>query len=731
MVTAPRGDHAKFRAGLRVGGVGVLFAVRMAQHPFLDASFHVSWSQLTPEHIVPDLEAALVAAQATIDAVAALDLAGLTYANTFLALEHSTEELNTAWSKVTHLQSVADSPAVREAHNAMLPKVSAFYAAIPLHAALWLRLKTFAESAAARALGGIHRRFLDETVKDFRQAGADLPVEKRARLEALQTELAEVTQKYSEHVLDATNAWQLLVTDEARLVGLPAHAQVAARRNAEAKGAAGWRFTLHQPSLEPFMTYLDDEALRREMWTASAALGAQAPHDNTPLIARILTLRAEKAALLGRAHFADSVLERRMARTGARALAFVEDFQRRCAGAFARECGELEAFKAKQTGQAAARLAPWEIMYWAEKLRRERYDFDEEALRPYFPMNRVIAGLFEIAGRVFGLRITERVTECRAAFTPATADPTSAPPETIEVWHPEVKFYDVHDARDRHLGSFYADWHPRESKRGGAWMNYLITGGPRVDGTRAPHLGLMCGNLTPPAAGTPALLTHREVETVFHEFGHLLHHLLGEVEIKSLNGVNVAWDFVELPSQIMENWTWERASLDLFARHHETGAPIPAEVFKKMTAAKNFRSACVTMRQVAFAKVDLLMHTRTAEFAAAPDVEPLARAAIADCLVPTQPPMPTAVKRFTHIFSDPVGYAAGYYSYKWAEVLDADAFTRFKREGIFNPTVGAEFVEKVLSRGNSAAAEELYHAFMGRDADLNALLERSGLVAGA
>jgi oligopeptidase A len=681
----------------------------MPSHPYLDSAFHIPWSQLTAGPVVPDITAALARAEAALAEIVAGEPGYQTYETTFLALERATEELSAAWTKVTHLQSVADSPALREAHNAMLPKVSAFLAAIPLNAGLWLRLRTVAESPEGRALAGIHRRFVDETVADFKQAGADLPPEKRARIEALQSELAQLTQKYSENVLDATNAWQLIVADEARLAGLPPHAKAAARRDAEAKGLAGWRFTLNMPSQEPFMTYLDDGALRREMWTAAVAVGAQAPHDNTALIARILALRAEKAALLGKAHFADLVLERRMAKGGARALGFVEDFQRLATDAFVRECRELEEFAAQQTGRPVQRLAPWEVAYWAEKLRQARYAFDEEVLRPYFPMDRVIAGMFELASRVFGLRITERAG--------------------VEVWHPEVKFYEVQDARGRTLGSFYADWHPRESKRGGAWMNYLLTGGPRPDGTRAPHLGLICGNLTPPAAGRPALLKHREVETIFHEFGHLLHHLLGEVAIKSLNGVNVAWDFVELPSQIMENWCWERASLDLFARHHETGDPIPEAIFAKMTAAKNFRSACATMRQVALGKMDLLLHIRTPEFAPLADVEPAARAIVADCLVPTEPVAPTVVKRFTHIFADPVGYAAGYYSYKWAEVLDADAFTRFRREGIFNASVGAEFVDRILSRGNSAEPMDLYRAFMGREPDLQALLVRAGLAA--
>jgi oligopeptidase A len=684
-------------------------------NPFLDPTFTVRWSQLTPERIAPAIEDALQRAQAAIDTIAGADLARLDYANTFLALEKATEELNVAWGKVTHLQSVADSPALREAHNALLPKVSAFYAKIPLNPELWRRLGAFAATPAARALTGIHRRFVDETVLDFQQAGADLPAEKRARLEALQSELAQLTQKYSENVLDATNAWQIVIEDESRLAGLPAHAKAAARRSAEGKGLGSadkpaWRFTLHMPSQEPVMIYAEDETLRREMWAAATAIGAQAPHDNTELVRRILELRAEKAALLGQPHFADLVLQRRMAKSADRALHFVEDMKDRAKAAFAQECRDLEEFKARSLGQPAGVLKAWEVGFWSEKLRKERYAFDEEALRPYLPMDRVIAGLFTLAQRVFGLRIAER------------------PPGTVETWHPEVKFYDMHDSRGRHVGSFYADWHPRESKRGGAWMGYLVTGGPTADGGRAPHLGYICGNMTPPAGGKPALLTHREVETIFHEFGHLLHHLLGEVEIKSLNGVNVAWDFVELPSQILENWTWERESLDLFARHHETGAPIPEEIFRKMTAARNFRSACAVMRQMQFAKMDLLLHVRTGEFLVG-DTEAKVRAAVADCMVPTEPPARTPMKRFTHVFADPVGYAAGYYSYKWAEVLDADAFSKFKQEGIFNARTGAAFVEHILSKGNSADPMELYRAFMGRDPDLGPLLVRSGLAA--
>jgi oligopeptidase A len=682
-------------------------------NPFLDPAFEIKWSRLAAGEVEAAVDRALAEAEAAIASITAQPVGAANYRNSFLALESATDLLNETWAKVTHLTTVADSPELRAAHNAALPKVSAFQAKIPLNAELWQRLKAAAAHPDSAALRGEHRRFRDETLADFRQQGADLPPDKKARLEALQQELAQLTQKYSENVLDATNAWELVVTNPEQLRGLPERAKEAARQNAAKKGHGSaelpaWRFTLHQPSQEPVMLYAEDAGLREEVWRASADIGRRAPHANQELVLKILALREEKATLLGMPSFADLTLSRRMAKSGAQALDFITGLHAKVREPFLRECRELEEFKAQETGSPPTRLAPWEVGYWAEKLRQKRYDFDEEQLRPYFPLPGVLHGMFEVVRRVFGLHVKE------------------LPAGTVEVWHPEVKCYELRDAQGRHLGSFYTDWHPRESKRGGAWMNYLITGGPESNGARAPHLGLMCGNLTPAGEGQPPLLNHHEVETVFHEFGHLLHHLLGEVEIKSFNGVNVAWDFVELPSQIMENWCWEREGLDLLARHYQTGETIPEPLFQRMVAARNFRSAAFTMRQLAFARMDLDLHMQPAH-ARGSDLAFWLQARLSDYLTPTEPASPTIENRFTHIFADPVGYGAGYYSYKWAEVLDADAFGRFKREGIFSDKVGREFVAKILSRGNSADPMDLFVDFMGRPPDQQALLVRAGL----
>jgi len=682
------------------------------QHPFHSKDLLVDWESLKPEAIEADIQAALREAQAEIDAICEVAPEDASFENTFLALEQSGETLARAWGRVGHLTSVKDSEALRAAHKAMLPAVTEHYSKVPLNGELWKVLQAYAAKAPVGGLSLVERRLLDETLADFFQAGADLPADKKARLEELNKDLAEKTRLYSDNVLDSTNAFELLIEEEARLAGLPESAKAAALQSARSKGhgsdqAPVWRFTLQAPSCVPVLQYAEDAELRKELYLESTQVGLKGDWDNTALLREVLALRAEKAELLGKENFADQVLQRRMAGSGAAALGFVEDLHAKSKGFFDAETRELEAFAAGQLGSDIEALEPWDVSYWAEKLRKSQYAFDEEELRPYFPIDGVLSGMFRIAERIFGLRIQSH------------EGPESA-------WHPDVKLYDLFDAAGELLGYFYADWHPREDKRGGAWMNYLETGAPTQDGSRSPHVGLITGNMTEPVKGKPALLTHREVETVFHEFGHLLHHLLGRIDIKSLNGVNVAWDFVELPSQIMENWCWNRESLDAFARHYETGETIPEALFQKVVSARNFRSASAMMRQLSLGKIDLEMHLRPDRYLEG-DLDAQVRDTIDGYVARLRTTPLSIVRRFGHIFASPVGYAAGYYSYKWAEVLDADAFTRFEQEGVFSERTGRAFRDSVLSKGNSEDPGKLFRDFMGRDPDPKALLRRSGL----
>lgn len=692
-------------------------------NPFLAPEFHVRWSTLVPSAVEADIKLGLEIARKNIEAICEIDPASATYENTFLALEKASDALDHGWGRLNHLDSVSDSPPQREALNKMLPEVSDFYSSIALNDRLWSVLKSFAESSSVALLAPVVQRHIEETVADFRQSGADLPPAQKERVAAIEAELSQLTKQYSEHVLDSTNAWELVITDESKLDGLPESAKAAALANAKSKGLAtdetpAWRFTLQAPSMLPVMQYLHDDSIRRQVWEGSTKVGATGEFDNTSLVWKILELRQEKAEILGHSNFANLTVLRRMARTGDAALGFIESLHARIKDTFLGEYAQLSQYKGSKTGEPEGPLEPWEIGYWAERQRQEKYDFDDEALRPYFPVDGVMNGMFEIASRLFGITIVKQ--------TSIYYEPGSSPevplPEAVEVWHPEVAFYEIQDSETGvHFGSFYADWHPRESKRGGAWMNSLHTGGPGE-----PHLGLIIGNMSPPVDGTPALLTHREVETVFHEFGHLLHGMLSEVSVKSLSGTNVAWDFVELPSQIMENFCSDRESLDLFARHYETGEAIPQPLFDKMIAAKNYMSASGFMRQLSLAKADLELHIHLAKYAGK-DLDQIDREILAEYRAPLKTESPSMMRRFNHLFSSPTGYAAGYYSYKWAEVLDADAFTRFQSEGVLNPATGRAFREHVLSKGNSAPPDELYRGFMGRDPELEPLLVRAGL----
>jgi len=671
----------------------------IATNPLLTRELPIPFDRIAPGHVVPAVRRALAEAEAAIEALVA-DTGPRTYESTIGRLEEIDERVSRVIRPVAHLNGVMSSPELRAQYEIILPEYSAFSARIPLNAGLWRVLREYADTDDAKALEGVRRRHLEKTLRYFTRAGANLPDEGRARVEAIQIEISRLATQFSNHVLDSTNAWEMVLTDEADLAGLPESARAQARAAAEARGVAGWRFTLHQPSWGPFLQYADRRDLRERMWHAYMNRASEPPHDNRPIIGRLLELRRELAGMLGYRDWADFVLEEAMARTGERAVRFEADLTERTRPYWEREREEREAFARAELGMD--RLEPWDLAWVTEKMRLARYDLDAEALRPYFAMDRVLEGLFEVARRLFGVVVRE------APGVPA--------------WHPQVETFEMLDEESgRVLGTFYTDWFPRESKRAGAWMNGLVMGGPR-GGAWTPAVALVAGNMSPPEGGRPALLTHREVETVFHEFGHLLHHMLSAVEVPSLGGTHVPSDWVELPSQIMENWVWEREALDLFARHWETGEPIPEELFRKMSAARTFMAAHAQMRQLSFGTVDLDLHVA---YDPAFGEDPVARAKRVLGRFHHRPELADDhfITSFSHIFAGQ--YSAGYYSYLWSEVLDADAFTRFGREGLFNRETGRAFVRAILSRGDDTDPDELFREFMGRDPDPEALLLRN------
>ena len=695
-----------------------------AQNPLLDTQFLIPFDRIEPEHVAGAMTFLIGEARHNLERLSRAPETGFTG---FLeGLDALTSRLDTAWTIVSHLDQVVSNDHWRAAKQAALPAVTAFYTDLGMHAGLYSALKAFAATDEAKNLDAVRARFLKISLDAFRRGGAELPESQQQRLKALNIELSEVTSRYGSNSMDGVSAYELFVSAD-RLSGVPERVQQATLVT-EGEHAGLHRLTLHMPTYIPVIEHAADRALREELYRAYNGVGVGKGHDNRPLLPRILTLRREKAELLGYGNYADYLLEDRMAGSGERATKFEEDLTARTRPAFEREQAELEAFYREQAGLHAPPLAPWDTTYWAEKQRVALYALDEEELRPYFAVDSVLSGLFEVARRIFGVTVTQ----------------AQAP-----VWHDEVKFYQMHDEAGTHVASFYTDWFPRDSKRGGAWMNGFRVGGPisstgdgqahlesgqatladqHLGGTFAPHLGLMCGNMTPPDADGHALLSHDEIETVFHEFGHLLHFSLSKVPVRQLAGTSVAWDFVELPSHIMENWTWNQGALALFAHHFQSGKALPDELYGRMIRARNFRAASAAMRQYSLGTLDLALHTRYVPA----DGDLLSYARDLSARFQAVPPLSddARIANFGHLFGSPVGYAAGYYSYKWAEVLDADAFTRFEKEGVLGRQTGQAFVDAVLSRGNSAPAAELFREFLGRDPDPGALLRRSGLMDG-
>jgi oligopeptidase A len=673
----------------------------MTDNPLSSIRVPVPFDGVRAAHIESAIDALIAKSQSRLDAIGA---APRTYEATLGALDLATSELDFAMNVASHLEAVDGTAEMREAYSRILPKVSAFGSKIVLSEPLYRAMRDLSETDVARNFDPARARFLHKTLADFRRNGAELDEKGKARLAEIDVELSELTLKFSQNVVDATAAFELLIEDEKRLTGLPDGAIEAARANAVAKGKKGWRFTLQAPSYGPVMSFADDRALREALYRANITRASSGPFDNRAIIASVLALRREKAKLLGFSHFADLVTDDRMAKTGKDALAFVTMLKGKLEAAFARENEELAKFAASH-GHTGA-LEPWDIAYWAEKQRRELYSFDEETLRPYHAVDRVLDGLFDVATQLYGVKIERDV---------------KAP-----VWHADATAWSVRDESGERLGGFYLDLFPRETKRDGAWMGGVVD---RLRGTaeERENVAVIVANVTPPRApGQPALLNHREVETLFHEFGHMMHHLLSDVPIRSMAGTRVVSDFVELPSMIMENWTWEREALDRFARHFETGAPIPADIKDRMLRARTYRAANALMRQLGFSTVDLRLHTDYDEKTHG-DVMAFARDTFAAFSPAPLPPDYSMLASFSHLFGSPYGYAAGYYSYQWSEVLEADAFGRFRERGILSREVGDAFRKTILSRGDTDDPAVLYRSFLGRDPDVKALLTRLGV----
>ncbi|WP_297364390.1 M3 family metallopeptidase [Acidiferrobacter sp.] len=658
------------------------------------------FAHIEPADVMPALDTMLASLRALVEERLARAPAP-DWDDTVGPLEVAEARLKRFWSPVAHLNAVADSPALREAYNAGLGRLTSYQTGYAQDPRLYRAYQAVAEGPAFAGLSEARRKVVTNALRDMRLSGVALPATPKARFKAIQERLSELASRFEQNVLDATDAFSLIIEDEARLQGIPATVRAQARAEAQRRGRDGFLFTLQAPSYIPVMTHAQDRALRRELYEAYVTRASQAAcgrYDNTALAEEILVLRQEMAALLGYPHYADYSLATKMARDAAEVETFLTDLAHRARPAALKELTDLKAM-AQADGVA---LEAWDTAYYSERLKERRYQFSEEDLRPYFPLPRVLEGLFTLTERLYDVRIRER--------------------QGVEVWHPDVLFYEITDPDGTLRAQFYLDLYARERKRGGAWMDECCV----RQGYPAPSLPvayLTC-NFSAPAADHPSLLRHDEVETLFHEFGHGLHHMLTRVDEPAVSGINgVPWDAVELPSQFMENFCWERDVIDLIGGHYRTKAPVPADLFARLRKTRTFQAALQMLRQVEFALFDIRLH---AGFDPATGGVHALLDAVRDEVAVLKPPAFNRFENsFTHIFAG--GYAAGYYSYKWAEVLSADAFGPFAERGVFDRATGLAFLHNILERGGEADPRDLFARFRGRAPRIDALLKQSGL----
>jgi oligopeptidase A len=676
-------------------------------NPLLANSTLPLFSQIKPEHVVPAIDQLLSDARSSVEQHLQ-STQHYTWKNLIEPLEDVDDKLSKAWSPVSHMNSVVNSDKLRDAYNACLPKLSAYSTEMGQNEALFKAYRFIADSDEFATLDTAQQKIISNALRDFKLSGIDLDNEKKQRYKDISQELSALASNYEENLLDATNAWSKLIRDEQDLAGLPESALAQAKQTAESHNEDGWMITLQFPSYISVMTYADNRELRREHYEAFATRASdQGPHaeqwDNSENMEKILALRHEKARLLGFNNYAELSLATKMAEKPDDVTLFLEDLADRSWRHARKDLTELREF-AKHYG--VHDLQAWDMAYYSEKMRQHFYQLSQEEVKTYFPITRVLPGLFAIVEKLYGLQIAEI--------------------SDFDSWHPDVRFFQIHDQTGSLRGQFYLDLYARAKKRGGAWMDDCVSRKRFDDTIQTPVAYLTC-NFTPPTGDKPALLTHDEVTTLFHEFGHGLHHMLTQVDHLGVSGINgVEWDAVELPSQFMENWCWEKEAIALMSGHYQTDEKLPDALFDKMIAAKNFQAGMIMVRQLEFSLFDFRIHR---------DYDPEKGGRIYETLEQVREQVavvrPPKFNRFAHSFSHIFagGYAAGYYSYKWAEVLSSDAFSLFEEKGIFDPETGKAFLSNILEKGGSQNAMELFINFRGRKPTIDALLRHNGIAA--